>query len=118
MNANSSLISIVQNGKDIYYFKIAKENQYDIFNLCTYDFLTMKETVVKSQKLSPKFDSQDEEMDAISVLIVKTDNFYSNRNTYDEDIDYLRFKQPYLAIIIYKSSNNKMVLSMRKLMDI
>ena len=26
MNANSSLISIVQNGKDIYYFKIAKEN--------------------------------------------------------------------------------------------
>ena len=48
MNASSTLISIVQNGKDIYYFKIAKENQYDIFNLCTYDFLTKKEAVVKS----------------------------------------------------------------------
>ena len=48
MNASSSLVSIVQNGKDIYYFKIAKENQYDIFNLCTYDLLTKKEAVVKS----------------------------------------------------------------------
>lgn len=57
-------------------------------------------------------------MDAISVMICKTDNFFNNRLIYDEDIDYLRFKQPYIAIIIYKSSNNKMVLSLRKLMDI
>lgn len=91
-DANASLISIVQNGKDIYYFKIAKENQYNIFNLCTYDLETMKETVVKSQKLSPKFDAQDEEMDAISVLIVKTDNFYGTENNNDEEMDYLRFK--------------------------
>ena len=93
IKGSSSLISIVQNGKDLYYFKIAKENQYDIFNLCIYDMVTKKESVVKSQKLNPKFDSKDEEeMDAISVLIVQTDDFYSSQQVYDEEIDYVRFK--------------------------
>ena len=94
----------MQNGQDLYYFKIAKENQHDIFNLCSYDIVTKKETVVISQKLNPKFDSQDEEMDAIAVLICKTDDFYSKISNHDEEIDYLRFQQPYLAMIVYKSS--------------
>jgi len=47
---------------------------------------------VISQKLNPKFDSQDEEMDAITVMICKTDDFYSKSSNHDEEIDYLRFQ--------------------------
>ena len=54
--------------------------------------ITKKEMVVTSQKLNPKFDSQDEEMDAITVLICKTNDYYSKIGNHDEEIDYLRFQ--------------------------
>ena len=75
--------------------------------------------MAKSTKLPPKVDSQDEEMEAISVMICRTDDFYNDVISCDEEIDYVRFKQPYMAIIIYKSQTlNKIILSVRNLMDI
>ena len=116
--ANSALVSIVQNGQDLYYFKIAKENTVDIFNMCSYDIVNKKETVALSQKLNAKFDSNDEEMEAVSLFICKTDDFYCEQQNHDDEIDYLRNSEPYLTMIVYKSSSNQMVLSIRKLMDI